>query len=153
MQRNGIKLIGRLKATLKDKDGNIKQQFEKQNLIVNGGLDGFMEQVLNSPSIAVPSHMGIGTDGTQPQLSDNDLGSQQGGRQSISKQRNLNEVEFSAVFGPNEPVNSEIEIREAGLFNAATGGTLWARITFGVVTKAPDDTFDLSWTWVLNNAN
>ncbi|WP_096190322.1 hypothetical protein [Evansella halocellulosilytica] len=149
---DGLKLAGKINATLRDKEGNVKQQFEEENLIVNGGKDGLAEQLLNSPAVSVPSHIGIGTDGTAPVLSDTDLLEQEGSRQSVSKQRNLNEVEFSAVFGPNEPVSESIEIREAGLFNAATGGSMWARITFGVVTKEPEDTFDITWTWVISNA-
>ena len=37
-------------------------------------------------------------------------------------------------------------IKEAGIFNAATGGTMLARTTFAVINKGTDDTVSISWT-------
>jgi len=153
MFHNGVTLKGKLIAVLKDKDGNEKQRVEKENLIVNGGKDGIVEQLLNDPAIAVPSHMGIGEGTTEPSVSDTSLVDEKGTRQTLTKERELNEIEMFAVFGPDEPVAETISITEAGIFNASAGGDLWARITFGVVTKEPEDTFDVTWTWQVKNAN
>ena len=152
MFEDGLKLKGRFIGILRDKEGNEKQRIEKENLIVNGGKDGIVEQLLNDPAIAVPSHMGLGEGTTEPDVSDTDLVDEKGTRQTLTKERELNEIEMFAVFGPDEPVAETISITEAGIFNASTGGDLWARITFGVVTKEPEDTFDVTWTWQLKNA-
>ena len=37
-------------------------------------------------------------------------------------------------------------IKEAGIFNAASGGTMLARTTFAVINKGTDDTVSISWT-------
>ena len=37
-------------------------------------------------------------------------------------------------------------IKEAGIFNAATGGTMLARTTFAVINKGTDDTVSITWT-------
>ena len=36
--------------------------------------------------------------------------------------------------------------KEAGIFNAASGGTMLARTTFAVINKRTDDTVSISWT-------
>ena len=151
MIKNNINLIGRFVGVLRDRDGNVKEKIKKENLIVNLGKDGIMEQLLNSPAIDKPSHLGIGEGTTEPTLTDTELESQAGSRKTVTKERELNEVEFYAVFGPEEPVDDTVEITEAGIFNASTGGDLYARITFGIVTKEPEDTFDITWTWELKN--
>lgn len=149
MHKDGLKLRGTVVGVLRDKDGRVKQTIKRENLIVHVGRDGIADQLLNSPTINVPSHMGLGEGTTEPSLNDTALADEKGSRSSISKSRTNNEVEFSAVFGPNQPIDSTMEITEAGLFNASSGGDMWARITFGVVTKEPADTFDLTWTWVI----
>lgn len=152
MHKSGLKLVGKFVGILKDKDGRVKKRVEKENLIVNGGLDGIADQLLNNPTIPVPSHMGLGEGTTPPTVGDTALENERGTRQTLTKERELNEVKFYAVFGPNEPVNDTMTITEAGIFNAASGGTMWARVTFGVVTKEPADTFDVTWTWQIKNA-
>ena len=37
-------------------------------------------------------------------------------------------------------------IKEAGIFNASSGGTMLARTTFAVINKGTDDTVSISWT-------
>ena len=37
-------------------------------------------------------------------------------------------------------------IKEAGIFNAASGGTMLARTTFAVINKGTDDTVSITWT-------
>ena len=37
-------------------------------------------------------------------------------------------------------------IKEAGIFNAASGGTMLARTTFAVINKGTDDTISITWT-------
>ena len=135
---------------LKDRRGRVKRSFSSSNLIVDVGKDGIADQLLNSPSIPVPSHIGLGVGTAPPQTSDQTLEQEVGTRQAVTKERTLNEIEFFAVFGPNEPTNQTLEITEAGLFNAASGGDMWARITFGVVTKEPEDTFEVHWKWIVN---
>lgn len=152
MQKSRLRFAGKFVGILKDKDGRVKKRVEKENLIVNGGLDGIADQLLNNPTIPVPSHMGLGEGTTPPTAGDVALENERGTRQTLTKERELNEVKFYAVFGPNEPVNTTMAITEAGIFNAASGGTMWARITFGVVTKEPSDTFEVTWTWQVDNA-
>ena len=150
--KEGLTFKGVFVGVLKDKNGKEKQRIEKDNLIVNGGMDGIADQLLNSPTIPVPSHMGLGEGTTSPTVGDTALEDERGTRQTLTKERELNEVEFYAVFGPNEPVGETMEITEAGIFNAGSGGDMWARITFGIVTKEPADTFDVTWTWQIKNA-
>ncbi|MDQ3730311.1 MAG: hypothetical protein M3355_12070 [Actinomycetota bacterium] len=40
-------------------------------------------------------------------------------------------------------------ITEAGVFNAATAGSMYSRATFAVINKAAGDTLQITWTYTL----
>lgn len=145
---DGLKIQGSVVAKLIGKDGQVKKEVKKENLIVNLGRNGIAEQLLNSPSINKPSHMQLGTGTTSPALSNSDLQSPIGNRITVGKSRDSNTVTFNAVFGPGESTG---EITEAGIFNSSSGGAMYSRITFGVITKGEDDTLELNWSWTIGS--
>jgi hypothetical protein len=116
------------------------------NLIVNNGRYGICDQLLASPTITKPTHMGIGTGTTAPALGDTALQTEVGTRQSASKSRSNNVLTLEATFAAG---NGTGAITEAGVFNASTGGTLYSRITFSVINKGSNDSLTLTWTWTI----
>jgi hypothetical protein len=59
-----------------------------------------------------------------------------------------NVVSYSANFAannPSAPAGGAV-LREAGIFNAASGGTMLCRTTFPIVTKLPADALTITWT-------
>lgn len=54
-----------------------------------------------------------------------------------------NTVEFSATWAPGDGTGA---LTEAGLFTAATSGTMLARTVFAVVNKGVNDTITITWT-------
>lgn len=148
MISEGIKVKGNVSVKLKGSDGKIKQEVKKNNLIVNVGRDGIADQLLASPSINKPSHMQLGSGSTAPTLGDTELESPIGSRKAIGATRNSNTVTFNAAFGAGEATGA---ITEAGLFNASSGGAMYARIVFDVINKGNDDTLELDWSWTIGS--
>lgn len=52
-------------------------------------------------------------------------------------------VTYSVTLNPGEGTGS---LQEAGIFNASSAGTMLARTTFSVITKAAGDTVTINWT-------
>lgn len=143
-----LKVKSNVLIKLKGPDGKVKKEVNKNNLIVNVGRDGIADQLLPSPTIGKPTHIQLGEGTTSPNLNDTELEIPLGDRKVVGATRSSNTVTFNAVFGPGESTG---EITEAGIFNASSGGAMYARIVFGVITKGDDDTLELNWSWTIGS--
>ena len=143
---DSLKFAGRLNIVLVDKDGNIKEQREETNLVVNAGLNFICDRMEGTSQNAM-SHMGVGSSSAAPTAGDTDLGSLIGSRESIdSAAVSANTIQYSCTFEAGDGTGG---IQEAGIFNAASGGTMLCRTTFDVVNKQADDTMTITWTITL----
>jgi hypothetical protein len=142
-----LTIKGMVDIVLRDVNGRVKERRKAvPNLIVTNGRNGICDQLLASPTIAKPTHMGIGTGTTDPALGQTALVTEIGTRQSINKSRNNNVLTSVATFAAG---NGTGAITEAGIFNQSTGGTMYSRITFAVINKGANDTLELTWTWTI----
>lgn len=138
---------GRLSARLIGGNGEIKGNYDLgDNLIVNNGKYAIADQLLASPTITKPTHMGIGTGTVAPAAGDTALGAEVGTRSSLTKSRNNNVVTMVGTFAAG---NGTGAITEAGIFTASTAGTMYSRITFSVINKGANDTLELTWTYTI----
>ena len=138
-----LKLKGRVALELKDAQGNIKQTQEIDNLVVDAGLD-YIASRMEGVSEDVMSHMGLGSGSTAADAADTDLETLLGSREALdSTTVTNNEVVYVATFEAGDATGS---VREAGIFNASTAGTMLCRTVFDVVNKAADDTLSVTWT-------
>lgn len=146
MITEGLKLRGDLDIVLRDKDGNIKTQRREENLVVSAGLN-FICDRMEGVSEAVMSHMAVGSGTTAPAAGDTALESPLGTREALdSTTVSSNTITYVASFEAGDGTGA---VTEAGLFNAATGGTMLCRTTFDVVNKAADDTLQITWVITL----
>lgn len=147
MQETVIKVKGLVTAILRDEYGRVKARRKAvANLIVTNGKNGITDQLLASPTITKPTHMGIGTGITAPAAGDTALQTEVGTRQTINKSRNNNILTSVATFAAG---NGTGAITEAGIFTAVTAGTLYSRVTFSVINKGANDSLELTWTWTI----
>lgn len=143
MITENLKLKGRVALELKDAQGNIKQTQEIDNLVVDAGLD-YIASRMEGTSEAVMSHMGLGSGSTAADAADTDLESLLGSREALdSTTVTNNQVVYVATFEAGDATGA---VREAGIFNASTAGTMLCRTVFDVVNKAADDTLSVTWT-------
>ena len=146
MINEDLKLRGDVAIVLKDKNGNVKDSREIQNLVVSAGLE-FICSRMAGTSADVMSHMALGSDTTAAAAGQTDLLSILGSREALdSSTASNNTITYVSSFEAGEGTGA---VTEAGIFNAATSGTMLCRTVFAVVNKAADDTMSVTWTITL----
>jgi len=150
MINENLKLSGQLNIVLKDKAGNIKDQREVKNLVVNAGL-AYIASRMTGTAKSVMSHMALGSGSTAAAAADTDLGSILGSREALDSTTisgtNDEKVVYVSSFEAGDATGA---VTEAGIFNASTGGDMLCRTVFSVVNKAADDTMSVTWTITLS---
>jgi hypothetical protein len=153
---NVIEINGSLSIVVFDTEKNIvKQELFIPNLVVTAGKTFIASRVVGT-SQAVMSHIGVGTSATTETIGDTILGAEltvAGGytgyaRQAVTASFSGNVVTYTATLAANNPSapSGGAVLREAGIFNASSGGTMLCRTTFPAVTKLPADALTISWT-------
>jgi hypothetical protein len=137
-----IKAIGRVKIQVFDENMNLKECHEGDNMVVTTGKM-FISQRMSGTSAAVMSHIAIGTSSVKPILSDTALGTEIS-RVAISSSTpsGAGTITYVASF----PAGTGIGVlREAAIFNAASAGTMLAKIVFGTINKSNADSLVITW--------
>lgn len=143
----GLKATGQLVITVRGEDGKVKDERKVSNLVVTTGRNFIASRMANTSPSGM-SHMGVGSGVTAPALGDTALESQLGSRVSLtSSTTDANVTTYTATFAPGEGSGA---VTEAGIFNAATAGTMLCRTTFDVVNKGAGDTLAISWSVTIN---
>ena len=149
MINDKVKVSGKVRLVLKDKDGKVKESREIKNLLVSSGLE-FICSRMAGTSASVMSHMALGSGTTTPAAGQTDLVSILGSREALdSTTASSNTITYVSSFEAGEGTGA---VTEAGIFNAASGGTMLCRTTFAVVNKEADDTMSVTWTITINAA-
>lgn len=146
-QMDSIKAIGDVTLILRDIEGNIKEERYIPNLVVTVGRGYIAARMATTP--AIMSHMGVGSSATAPAAGHTAVLSPLGSRAALDTSAVVsgNVVTYKSTFVPG---NGTGAITEAGIFNAATGGTMLARTTFAVVNKSEDDSLTVIWNITIN---
>lgn len=146
MVNENLKLRGDVALVLKDKNGNVKEERKIENLIVSAGLE-FICSRMAGTSAGVMSHMALGSGSTAAAAGQTDLGSILGSREALdSSTASSNTITYVSAFEAGDATGA---VTEAGIFNAASSGTMLCRTVFSVVNKEADDTMSVTWTITL----
>ena len=146
MINDNLKLRGDVAIVLKDKNGNVKESRDINNLVVSAGLT-FICSRMAGVSADVMSHMALGSGTTAVAAGDTDLESILGSREALdSSTASSNTIAYVSSFEAGEGTGA---VTEAGIFNAATSGTMLCHVVFPVVNKQADDTMSVTWTITL----
>lgn len=141
-----VNLEGQIKLDLYDKDGNLKDSREGKNTVTVLALALMAELLDESPSIAQPGWMEVGT-GTGQDTNDSTLATYiSGSRTAIDSVDAAAAVAtFICTFGAGVGTGA---ITEAGLFNVVTQNTtdLILYDDFSVINKAAGDSLVVTWT-------
>ena len=136
-----LNVKGALTVTVKDYQGNVKQEFDVPNLVVTVGKN-YIASRMASNSATIMSHMAIGTGTGSPAAGDTTLGTEAGRVAVSSFSASTNTVTATATFPAGTGTGA---ITEAGILNASSSGTLLCRTTFPVVNKASGDSIAITW--------
>jgi hypothetical protein len=140
---NKVKATGELEVLLYGADGKIKERRVVKNLVVDAG-EVIIAQAMANESPTLPSHMAIGTsntavDGTQTALQGTELD-----RNALtSTTRSTSSVTYQASWAAGDGTGT---IEEAGLFDAASAGNMFARALTGTIVKGASDALTINWT-------
>ncbi len=137
MINDQISLTGALTVT---KNGQVVREIN--NLVVTAGKALVASRLADAG--AVVSHMAVGTSSTAAAAGNTTLGAEvdrnaltvNGGTVSGTA------VTYECTWNAGDGTGA---LTEAGLFNAASGGTMLARTTYAVVNKGSDDIVTIQW--------
>lgn len=146
MFRSKITATGKLEITLLDKLGQIKAHREIKNLVVGAGLS-FIASRMKNTSSAVMTHLAIGSGDAAATNSDTSLITETARNALLSTTVSDTTITYSAQIAAGDGTGS---VKEAGIFNASSAGTMLCRTTFAEVTKGVDDILAFSWTITLS---
>lgn len=128
-------------------DGTVSRR-EINNVITNAGRNMIADRLLASPTLAVPTHMGVGTSGTAAAQTDTTITGET--RVALtSKTRGGNNI--ITFIGDWAAGQATATLQEAGLWMTASGAGdgLLGRVTFGSIVKGANDTLKITWTWTI----
>jgi hypothetical protein len=135
---------GQLKVVLTGPDGKVKTEQLLKNLVVATGLN-FIVSRMKDATADVMSHMTVGTGTTPAAAGDTTLETEIAGARTALTSTTVaaNQVTYVSSFGAGVGTGA---ITEAGVLNAASGGTLLCRTVFPVVNKQAGDSMTITWT-------
>ena len=146
MLDDSLKTKGLVQVQLLDAAGNVKETREIPNLVVNSGLAYIASRIKDSTATAM-SHMGVGSGSVAAAAADTSLGTQLGrvaldSTSLVTTSATNDAVQYVATFAAGTGTGA---ITEAGIFNAASAGTMLCRTVFAVINKGALDTLVITW--------
>ena len=141
MINDGFNIKGRLQIEL---NGEVVRDID--NLVVTTGkafvAASMLKTTSNSP--AAMTHMALGSNTTNPAAGDTTLGTELSGRVALTSATVSGAVvTYTATFAAGVSTGAVVE---AGIFNAASGGTMLCHTEFDVVNKGSADAITITWT-------
>lgn len=145
MISENIKAKGLVSFLLVDQFGNIKQK-EEQNLVVTTGLSYLISRAKDATATAM-SHIAVGTGTTVAATTQTALVGEVARVALTSTTQVTTTVTGDAIqYVATFPAGSgTAALTEAGIFNAASVGTMMARTVFAVINKGALDTLTITW--------
>jgi len=141
MIQETVKAKGELNIKLFGSDGQLKSEKTVPNLVVTVGKTFIAARMVGTPTAM--SHMAIGSGTVDPVVGDTALGTELARVALTSSTSALAVVTYVASFGQGVGTGA---VTEAGIFNAASSGTLLCRTEFAVVNKGATDSMSITWT-------
>lgn len=145
MLNENISAKGQVQFQLIDENGVVKAQ-ETHNLVVNTGLAYITSRMKDVTTTAV-SHMALGTGTTNAAGSQTTLVTEAGrvvltSTTIVTTTVTNDSIQYVGTFPAGTATGA---ITEAGLFNAASAGTMVARTVFSVINKGALDSLVVTW--------
>ena len=144
-----IQVYARANVLVETRDvrtGRLLSRSSRHNLVVSAGLNLLRDLIYGDA--ATLSHGAVGTDATSPAAAQVALGAEVFRDQISQRTKQTASLIIKFVVG-SQQANGQT-LREAGLFNAISGGTMYARVTPDPVSKT--DAILVVYTWTLSFA-
>lgn len=143
IKKDTSKVTGMVNVVVRDETtGAIKQEFTVPNLVVDTGL-AFIASRMKDATATAMSHMAIGTGSTSAAAGDTALETELARTALTSTTVTTNSVAYVATYPAGTGTGA---LTEAGILNAASGGTMLCRTVFAVINKSAADSMTVTWT-------
>tara|TARA_Y100000289_G_C3881910_1_gene129171 strand:+ start:340 stop:804 length:465 start_codon:yes stop_codon:yes gene_type:complete len=149
MVSESLKMKGHLKIKL-----NGETVRDVPNKVVFAGKAWVAQRIGATSQPNAMSKMGVGTGTVEPADNDSALGSEvgAGSRPNVQTETDTGnpqaldnrQITYTATF-PSGATTHDGALTEAGIFNAASGGTMLCRTTFAAVNKTENDSLTIEW--------
>ena len=146
--KDTMEMTGSLKITVTDATGKVKEEREVPNLVVTVGKTFIASRMVGTAS-TVMGYMEVGTGTTAPAAGDTALQAAIAASRTAltSGTSSSNVATYVTTFAAGVGTGA---ITEAGIFNAASAGTMLCRTVFSVVNKGANDTMTITWAVTVN---
>ena len=141
MFTESVSIKGNLEVILLDEKGIQKDYRKIDNLVVAVGKQVIAARLIGN-TIAIPSHMAVGTDTTAAATGQTALGGEVGRVVFDSTTRTTNVLTYVATFPAGTGTGA---LTEAAILNDSSTGNMLCRTTFSTVNKAAGDTIVITW--------
>ena len=153
--KNNLKVKGQYSFEIYDVDGQLRDSWKSDNLVVNGGL-AFITGLLGGTG-TVPTYLALGTSSTAVAGSQTALVSEittDGLARAEGTVSQETDTVTDDTFQITETFNAtgSQTIEEAGVFNAASGGTMLSRALTGTKAISNGENIVVTYQLVLANA-
>ena len=139
---------GDVELILRDENGNIIDQRNIENTIVNGGYDFICDVIGNTTQPNDMAWTGIGTGTTGVQGTDTAIETQAARVANVYAHSTGTKVfTMTADYAAGTGTGA---ITESALLNASSAGTMFNRIVFDVINKGASDTLQVVWSITLS---
>jgi len=136
-----FKLKGYLTLLKFDKNGLCVDETRLSNLIVDQGLE-FTSKLLNGVSTDAFKYVAIGSNDTAAAVSDTALNTEE----EIMLATATYEADFKSKLTAIFTFTGTVTIKEAGIFDAASSGSLLSRVVFADKTFEDGESLGVIWT-------
>ncbi len=140
MFQEQLKVTGDVSIQIYNTDGSLKESREIKNLVVTVGKNFIASRMVGTPTTM--SHMAIGSGTTAAAAANTTLVTELGRSALGSSAASGAVVTYTASFPAGTGTGA---VTEAGIFNAASAGTMLCRTVFAVVNKGADDAMSITW--------
>lgn len=140
MIHDELKVTGDVAIQIFGPDGQLKETRDIKNLVVTVGKQFIASRMVGTPTAM--SHMAIGSNSTAAAAANTALGAELGRVALASSNSSGVIATYTATFPAGTGTGA---VTEAGIFNAASAGTMLCRTVFAVVNKGADDAMSITW--------
>jgi hypothetical protein len=145
-----VPVSGSVYLELLDENGELKFEETVHNLVVDAGENHIADRLSTTPTGNAMSHMALGTGATAAAFGDTALGTEVDRNALTSATDSGNVVTYVGTWAAGDATNAAL--REAGIFNAASVGTMLARAVYSNIDKQAGDTLTITWTVTVGTA-
>lgn len=141
MIKDDITLTGKVRITVKNKEGNVIEDVTYKNLVVTAGKNHIADRMKNNSTAM--SHMAVGTGTTSAAAGQTALVSESARVALTSSTVSTNTIEYVGTFPAG---TGTAALTEAAVLNASSSGTMLCRTVFTVINKGSADSLVITWT-------